>query len=217
VDVLKKFHLLEKIPDAVLSYIKDGLDDNKMETPKPGNSVFSKNHASIIASLEQAMSAAKMRAAALGYEAEFYSPLLNGEARDCGVQLGEFLRKQSEASQPGGKPRCWIGGGETTVTIKGNGYGGRNQELALAAVDVLKGIPGATLISFATDGDDGQSPAAGAVVTDNTYQDAIAQGINPAEYLTNNDSYSFFSRMNLSITTGSTGTNVNDMVLLILD
>jgi hydroxypyruvate reductase len=216
-DVLKKYKLLGKIPEGVLSFITDGMNGTVMETPKPGNVVFAKNRASIIACLEQAMSAAKSRATELGYATEFYGPLLTGEARERGVQLAEFLREQTVDRQPGGIPHCWIGGGETTVTKNGSGYGGRNQELALAAIEGLSGVSGAILVTFATDGEDGRSPAAGAIVTSTTLQDARDKGIDPAEYLARNDSYSFFSSLNTSIITGSTGTNVNDLVLLFLE
>jgi glycerate 2-kinase len=216
-NVLKKYDLLGKVPEAVLSLFTDGVNGTVLETPKPGNTVFTGNRAEIIASLEQAMQAVKDRAIGFGYAAEFYAPLLSGEARERGVQLAEFLRKQAAARLPGDKPCCWIAGGETTVTIKGNGSGGRNQELALAAVEGLAGVEGAALITFATDGEDGQSPAAGAIVTGTTLQEAHAREMDPADYLARNDSYTFFAGINAAIVTGSTGTNVNDLVLLLLN
>ena len=215
--VLEKYDLQDKVPKTVLCFLTDGRNGKILDTPKPGDDIFESSRAEIIASLEQAMQAATTRAAELGYMAEFYLPLLTGEARDRGVQLGDFLRHQAALRHPGDAPRCWIGGGETTVTKKGSGYGGRNQELALAAVEGLAGVPGAALITFATDGEDGQSPAAGAIVTGTTLQEAHDMGINPANYLFRNDSYTFFAALNAIIVTGSTGTNVNDLVLLLLD
>ena len=119
--------------------------------------------------------------------------------------------------RPGDAPHCWIGGGETTVTIQGKGAGGRNQELALAAVEGLAGVEGAALVTFATDGEDGQSPAAGAIVTGSTLQKARSMGMDPAEFMARNDSYTFFNNIGSAIVTGSTGTNVNDLVLMFLD
>jgi len=215
--VLEKYDLINKVPEAVLSFLTDGINGTVPDTPKPGDDVFNSSRTEIIASLEQAMYAAKTRAVELGYKAEFYVPLLTGEARERGVQMAEFLRQKASLRQPGDAPHCWIGGGETTVTKKGVGYGGRNQELALAAVEGLAGVPCAALITFATDGEDGQSPAAGAIVTGATLQEAHDLRIDPANFLTRNDSYTFFATLNAAIITGSTGTNVNDLVLMLLD
>jgi hydroxypyruvate reductase len=118
-----------------------------------------------------------------------------------------------------GERRCWIGGGETTVTL-GNGptgKGGRNQELALAAVNDLALVKRAVLITFATDGDDGLSPAAGAIVTGETGSLATQNHLDVDDYLSRHDSFTFFDALNSAIITGPTGTNVNDLVLLLID
>jgi glycerate 2-kinase len=215
--VLEKYDLVDKVPERVLSFFTDAVNGIILETPKPGNPIFDGNRAEIIASLEQAMQAAKNKAIELGFTTEFYAPLLNGEARERGVKIAEFLRKQHDLRQRGDNPHCWIGGGETTVSIQGRGAGGRNQELALAAVEGLAGIEGVALVTFATDGEDGQSPAAGAIVTCSTLQNAQNAGLNPGDFLIRNDSNTFFTRIDSSIVTGSTGTNVNDLVLMFLD
>jgi glycerate 2-kinase len=112
------------------------------------------------------------------------------------------------------RPFCLIAGGETTVTVRGNGRGGRNQELALAAAIELKELENVMLITLATDGEDGSTDAAGAVVTGETFQHAIHSGLAPTQFLDNNDSYSFFETLGDLIKTGPTGTNVNDLTFM---
>jgi glycerate 2-kinase len=216
-DVLEKYGLVDKVPNSVFSYFSKGIQGNVAETPKPGNTAFNRDLSEVIASVDQAMHAAKNRADELGYEADLYFPLLSGEASKQGEILGQFLIKQALVNGNSLHPRCWICGGETTVTIKGTGAGGRNQELALAAVKALAEVPGAILMSFATDGEDGQSPAAGAIVTSKTLELARKKGLDPDEFLANNNSFSFFQALGSSIITGSTGTNVNDLVIMLLD
>lgn len=215
--VIKKFELQKQIPVPVLSYLQGGVDGVVMETLKPGDGIFFKSQTQVIASLATAMQAAKSRAAELGFGVEIQMPLLTGEAHIRGAKLAEFLNVKSRERKPGDAPRMWILGGETTVTIRGRGQGGRNQELALGAVEGLYGLRGASLVTFATDGEDGQSPAAGAIVTGETLSQAKEKGLEPAEFLQRNDSYGFFSKLDTALVTGSTGTNVNDLVLLILD
>ncbi|MEJ2759920.1 MAG: MOFRL family protein [Anaerolineales bacterium] len=114
----------------------------------------------------------------------------------------------------GPRPAIWVVGGETTVTVRGDGVGGRNQELALAGVGTLAGVTGAVLVALATDGGDGLSDAAGAVVTAETYRRAQALGLDPQAYLENNDSYTFFNALADCLKPGPTRTNVNDLLFL---
>ncbi|NTU74874.1 MAG: glycerate kinase, partial [Anaerolineaceae bacterium] len=145
-----------------------------------------------------------------GFYAEILTNELQGEARDIGRDLAQRLRVDS-STRP--RPFCLIAGGETTVTIHGNGKGGRNQELVLAAVNELAGLKDVMLISLATDGDDGPTDAAGAVVTGETLSRAAALGLDPAEFLQNNDAYHFFETLDDLVKTGPTQTNVNDLTL----
>jgi glycerate 2-kinase len=216
---LKKYELSTSVPSSVLARLTTGKKGSTPETPKPGDAIFSKNQSLIVGSLERSMLAAEKAAIRAGYGTELLSPLIIGEASQQGRRLGEFLKQKAAARKPGDQPLCWIGGGETTVTlgVQNHGSGGRNLELALAAVNSLAGLHGAALITFATDGEDGQSPAAGAVVTGATRQQATEHGMDPDEYLINHDSYSFFHALDAAIITGSTGTNVNDLVILLLD
>jgi len=119
-----------------------------------------------------------------------------------------------EEGRPIQRPACVVAGGETTVTLRGSGRGGRNQEMALAAVPLLAGIPDVAFVTFATDGEDGPTDAAGAVVTGDTLQRGRALGLDPQTYLQNNDSYHFFAALGDLLRPGPTGTNVNDLAFL---
>jgi len=218
VDVLKKYALIDAMPVSVREHLMDGIMGWIPETPKPGDDIFKNNRVMIVGSLEKSILAAVQEAEHLGYQCERIQPLLQGEAADQGKRLGRFLAEQAASVMPGER-RCWVGGGETTVTLGDapTGKGGRNQELALAAVEVLDGARNAVLIAFATDGDDGLSPAAGAIVTGNTMYAAGKLGLNAAEYLTRHDSYSYFAALDAAIVSGPTGTNVNDLVILLVN
>jgi hydroxypyruvate reductase len=167
------------------------------------NIIIGDNRIAALAALEQAERE--------GFYAEILTNELQGEAREIGVRLAKQLREEI-SKRP--RPFCLIAGGETTVTIKGNGKGGRNQELALAAVDELTGLNNLILIALGTDGDDGPTDAAGAVVTGDSAERAEALGLRAADYLSRNDAYPFFDALGDLIKTGPTGTNVNDLIFL---
>jgi glycerate 2-kinase len=139
---------------------------------------------------------------------------VEGEARQAAFELSTFLRQAACTSQPVPAPACIVAGGETTVTLHGNGKGGRNTELALAAVTELAGFPGVMLISLATDGEDGPTDAAGAVVTGETWRRAKDLGLDASQSLKRNDSYSFFEALGDLLRPGPSGTNVNDLTFL---
>lgn len=165
----------------------------------------------IIGDNKLAAQAAMERAFYEGFDAEILANELQGEACETGEMLAQMLRDEVKK---GKRPFCLIAGGETTVTIKGDGKGGRNQELALAAVDELRDLENAMLISLATDGEDGPTDAAGAVVTGESARRAESLGLDAAGYLSRNDAYHFFHALDDLIKTGPTGTNVNDLVFL---
>lgn len=217
IEVMKKYGLTNKVPAVVMQCFQAGMEGKIPETPKTGDPVFFNNRVVVIGSLALAMVAARKKAEKVGYSTEILPVLLTGEARDAGERLASFLRSKAMERTPDGPRRCWIAGGETTVTIRGSGTGGRNQELALAAVRGLDDVRGASLITFATDGEDGMSPAAGAMVTGETLRKATKHGLDPERYLSNNDSHTFFKSLDAAIITGSTGTNVNDLVIMLLD
>jgi glycerate-2-kinase len=141
---------------------------------------------------------------------------LEGEARQVGIVLASFAREVLSSGNPVSKPAGMVAGGETTVIVTGNGKGGRNQEMLLAAAVKLKGLEGVVLASLSTDGIDGPTDAAGAVVDGKTLNRALKSKMAPEKFLANNDSYHFFSKLNDLIFTGPTGTNVNDISVIVV-
>jgi hydroxypyruvate reductase len=203
--ILKKYELKQHLPDSIMEIMESGslLPAFQGQAPRLHN-ILGDNVLAANAPLEQA----KLE----GFKAEILRNNLEGEARDAGVMLAERLREESTKRT---RPFCLIAGGETTVKVKGNGKGGRNQELALASLLELDGLQGVFLIALATDGDDGPTDAAGAVVTGETARRAAALGLDAADHLSRNDAYPFFQALDDLIKSGPTGTNVNDLIFLL--
>ena len=198
--------------DAKRIAAKYGVEDREevcacleQETPKEVPNV----HTQIIGSVRELCCAAEKAAQELGYECVFLSDHLDGEASDTGRWMSEQLRKYAGC----GKKVALLAGGETVVHLKGNGLGGRNQELALAAAEVLDEIPNAALISVGSDGTDGPTDAAGGYVDAHTVQELKAKGMDIRTYLENNDAYHALQAVDNLIITGPTGTNVNDVTV----
>jgi hydroxypyruvate reductase len=166
----------------------------------------------IVGDIRTAAQAAQQRAVSEGFDSRILDLQVQGEAREAGLRMAKRLKEERRKKH---KPFCLIAGGETTVTLQGNGKGGRNQELALAAVDELSGTDKILLISLATDGDDGPTEAAGAVANGATRQRAESLGISAADHLARNNAYNFFRPLNDLIQCGYTGTNVNDLIFLV--
>ena len=166
-------------------------------------------------------STSKEKSNQLGVKAEIINAGLQGEARDAARYLAQIVHASLMNMQPN-ECLCLLSGGETTVTVRGAGTGGRNQELALAFALEIEGLQGVTLLSAATDGGDGSSVAAGAIVTGNTAVQARKCGIDPKQYLEDNDSYNFFRILDeylsekFQLIVGPTGTNVMDMQIMLL-
>ena len=211
-DVIKKYNLVDKLPANVMILLKQGLRGDIKDTPKEG---LIKDRTFIIGNLKHALTAAKEKAVSMGYETEIISSELQGEARD----VGRWLAKRAKGLKEAG---CLISGGETTVTVKGNGLGGRNQELALAFAIEIEGLKGITMLSAGTDGTDGPTDAAGAIVDGETVSKAKTLGLDPERYLNTNDSYNFFKRLDSltgerhHVITGPTGTNVMDIQIILV-
>jgi glycerate 2-kinase len=175
---------------------------------EPETGTFAHVQNLIVGSNARVAAAAREQAAREGFRARVLTTNLQGEAREAGKELARKVRR---ARTP---PLCLIAGGETTVTVTGEGQGGRNQELALAAALELDGAQDVMLVSFATDGDEGMTGAAGAVVTGETLTRSRALGLDARDFLHRNDSHTFFAALDDLLVTGPTGTNVNDLVLL---
>lgn len=213
--VLEKHHVREKSPRSIVEVLEKGKKGIIPETPKEGNKIFERLENVIIGSNKIALMAVQEEAEKQGFAVEVVSSELSGEAKDVGRWLARKAL-QVKNSQTVKRPICIISGGETTVTVTGKGVGGRNMELALSFAQEIEGIHGITLLSAGTDGTDGPTDAAGAIVNGQTVIKAKTHGISPEKYLEDNDSYSFFKKIDELFTTGPTGTNVMDIQIIII-
>lgn len=211
-DVLKYYNLLDVVP-RVTEHLRAGARGERPETVKPGDAVLAHVQNMLIGSNRLAVGAARRRAKEAGWNVVGYELGVEGEARVVGMGLA--LRAHDLSGRPD-RPCCWMMGGETTVTVHGEGKGGRNQEVALAAALAIDGVENIAIASFATDGVDGPTAAAGAIVTGQTCARAREMGLDPQEYLNNNNSYVFFQQVGELIQLGPTGTNVNDIVVALV-
>jgi len=212
-NVMIKYKMEDKIPHSVKSYLLDGMEGKVPETPKPGNPLFNKVYNLIIGNNELALSAIKTAAEEKGYYAKIISATLEGEAKVTSKFIAQLAKEYSLSVE---KPVCLIFGGETTVTVTGNGKGGRNQEFCLSFAIEIDGIKNITFLSGGTDGYDGQTEAAGAICNGKTIEIAKELGLDAMKFLNNNDSYNFFNKLDDLIITGSTNTNVMDIQVLII-
>ena len=210
-EILKKYDLWEKLPVTVKNTIVDGVNAKIPETPKKGDPVFGNVNNFIVANNEIACKAAESKARDLGYsQIMLLTTALTGEARD----MGKYLIDKAQNHHTEGDSIVFISGGETTVTLKGDGEGGRNQEMVLAGAEMLID-ENMVFASFATDGIDGKSDAAGAVADGFTLTKACEQRLDFDQFLQNNDSYGFFKHLDDLLMTGPTGTNVMDIQVII--
>lgn len=220
--VIAGYGLRERMPPRVIAHLEQGADGNLVETAKADERCFEHVRNVIVGALGLALDAAKEKAAQLGIAAEIVADDLQGEARVAAHLLAQRARTTLAAMRPGER-RCLLWGGETTVAVTGAGKGGRNQEFALALALEIDGLNGVTMLSAGTDGNDGPTDAAGALVDGNTAARARAMGIDPSAYLNNNDSYNFFKQYDAHSSvyshfiTGPTGTNVMDIQLFLLE
>ena len=220
---IEKYSLKDRLPAKVLKLLMQGVKRKIKDTPKGAESFFKKTKAVVIGSLKHAVASAREKAISLGFSAEVVTDELRGEARDAARYLAARAVEVQNSLSKGAKPCCLISGGETTVTVKGNGLGGRNQELSLAFAMEIEGIKGIAMLSADTDGIDGPTDAAGAIVDGNTTALAREFDIIPEIYLENNNSYNFFKRLDsvskrsYHLITGPTGTNVMDMQIICVE
>ena len=208
--ILNKYNLWTKLPSSVQDVIEDGIKGKIPETPKKNDPAFNDVFNFIVANNKIACNAAKEKAEELEYKAILLTTSLDGEAKD----IGKYLAEKAANYLTEGEKVVFISGGETTVTIKGSGKGGRNQEMILGSLEELadKNI---VFSSFATDGIDGMSDAAGAIADTFTMKRALKNNLDPKEFLENNNSYEFFKNLDDLFLTGPTGTNVMDIQILV--
>jgi len=213
-NILEKYKLLSQTPEAVITHLKQGMKKQIPETPKPGDPVFNRVNNLIVGNNSLAAEAAIREATRLGFHTMLLTTSIQGEASQVGIFLAAVAQQIYRSNQPIPRPACLIAGGETTVTIRGEGSGGRNQELALGAVNQMAGLENSFIISLATDGGDGPTDAAGAVVTGDTLTRALSMGNHPSDYLARNDSYHFFNALEDLLKPGPTLTNVGDLTFV---
>lgn len=214
--IIEQYGLTGRIPTSVRDFLQRGVQGSVAETPKPGDPIFEKVQNVIIGNNRTALLAAKERAEELGFNTLILSGFIEGEAREAAIFHAAIAKEILSTDNPVRRPACVISGGETTVTIRGDGLGGRNQEFALAAAVDIEGADGAVVLSAGTDGTDGPTDAAGAIIDGKTVQRGKSQGLDASAYLRRNDSYHFLQATDDLLITGPTFTNVMDLRLVLV-
>jgi glycerate 2-kinase len=213
--VLENFNLLSSAPPGILKYLREGDAGKRSETPKQGDKIFEKIFNILIGTNRLALEAAKLKAFEFNLNPVIIDDQLQGDTSSIAEYLTDIsLKFQSDANEV--KPVCLLFGGETTVLMTGSGLGGRNQHLALNCAMLLQDHPGITILCAGTDGTDGPTRAAGAVVDCKTIPGALSQDIDPVKYLNEFDSYHFFKKAGGHIITGPTMTNVMDLIVVLI-
>ncbi len=221
IEIIKRYNLWGKIPISVKEHLEKGISDISLETPKSSDECFKNVHNYLIGSVNSAAHDAIAYLTNEGFDVEYFSNNIVGEAQDFGKSLYEIISEkiQNNLALNRGKKLALIGTGELTVTIKGNGIGGRNQEMLLSFLNCIKEkelnykflIFGVNL-----DGIEGNSEAMGALIDNFVVKQMISKNIDPEKFLTNNDSNSFFKKVRTEIITGPTGCNVNDLIIILI-
>lgn len=216
IKVLKRYGLWTEAPESVRRILLDGKKGRIPETPKPDDAVFKRVHNFVVSNNRSACLAAHSKLRNAGLNVLSLTSYMEGEARHVGVMLAAMAQEISTSGNPISKPAGIIAGGETTVTVVGEGVGGRNQEIALSAALKMVELDGVVVASINTDGLDGPTDAAGALADGKTIIRSWELGLSAEDFLRANDSYTFFSKLDDLIFTGFTGTNVNDISIIIV-
>jgi len=214
--VLDTFGLRWRVPSAARQYLEAGARGQVPETPKPGNPLFAAVTNLVIGNNGLVVEAAREEAMRRGYTPLVLTRSVQGEAREVARVFAAVLREAVSSWQPVAPPACVIAAGETTVTVRGSGKGGRCQEFCLALAPELAALDRVVVLAAGTDGSDGPTDAAGAIVDATTLERARAKGLDARAALTANDSYPFFSTLGDLVVTGGTGTNLMDLYLGVL-
>lgn len=215
--ILENYGVWDKCPGSVRQRIESGLGGRVPETPKPGDRIFRTVQNIVAGNNAEAVAAAARCARELGYRPLVLSTTIEGESREIARMHAAIAREIVTFGRPVRPPCCVISGGETTVTLRGDGLGGRNQEFALAAAIDIAGLERTLIFSAGTDGTDGPTDAAGAVATGTTINRASRRGLDARYFLAQNDSYHFFEPLGDLIKTGPTGTNVMDLHFILVE
>ncbi|WP_238626272.1 glycerate kinase type-2 family protein [Aggregatilinea lenta] len=212
--ILDEYGIRETIPDAIRRTLDAGAAGRIPDTPKPGDPTLASVHNTIVADNAIAAGAAVGRAEALGFHTLLLSTFVEGEAREVAKVTAALAKEIVTYGRPVPRPACLILGGETTVTVRGEGKGGRNQELALAAALGIAGWDDVLIAALATDGSDGPTDAAGGLVDGSTVTRGSAQGLDARAALAANDAYPYLAQVGDLLITGPTNTNVNDITAI---
>ncbi len=216
VAILKRYRIWRAVPQRVRRHLDRGCQGLVSETPKPGFSLFRRVHHHIVGNNEAAVRAVARAAREAGLRTLVHRSALTGEARDEGQRFGVLARNIVRSGKPLERPCCVVAGGETTVTVTGRGTGGRAQEFAAAAALEIAGLAKAWVVAIGTDGTDGPTDAAGAVVDGSTLARAQRLSVDLKGALQRHNTYPALKRLDQLIMTGPTGTNVNDLYLLLI-
>ena len=214
---LQHFGVYQDMPEAIKERIEAGCRDEIPDTPSPGDKIFRRVSHHVVANNKIALQAAYEKANSLGFNVKVRTNSLSGEARQAGKSIAEDAKKILSNSRSKRFPQCLLYGGETTVRVLGTGVGGRCQELALSFAIEVQGNNNICLLSAGTDGRDGPTEAAGAIVDGKTVKMAQNQSLDPNAYLRDNNSHDFLRRLNSCVYTGPSGTNVMDLVILVVN
>jgi glycerate 2-kinase len=216
IKVLKRYALWDKAPTSIKRVLSDGEKGLIPETPKANDKVFKRVYNVVVGNNRSASLAVCESLKSAELNTLLLTSTLEGEARHAGATLASIAREVSVSGNPVPKLAGIVAGGETTVTVTGKGLGGRNQEIVLAAALKLGDVDGVVIASLSTDGVDGPTDAAGAIADGKTLVRAAEMGLSAEEILAENDSYNFFSKLGDLIFTGPTGTNVNDISVIVV-
>jgi hydroxypyruvate reductase len=214
--VFKKYEIWQRVPSSVRDRFQKGLKGDLADTPKAGDDAFQRCYAELVGTNIQALIAASQEAERQGYRPLILSSSVEGEAREVVKVLAAIAKEIRSSGNPLAPPACILCGGETTVTLQGDGKGGRNQEFALASALIIAGMENVVVLSGGTDGTDGPTDAAGAIADGTTVERARAKGLDPFDYLQRNDSYHLLQSLADLVITGPTRTNVMDVYMVLV-
>ncbi len=219
-DIFSKYNITDTLPPDVFERFRRGADGNISETAKPGDDFLTNAKNTLIGNNRMSVDAARKTAEIMGFNTLVLSTFFEGEAAELGTFYSSIASEIRASCVPVSPPACIIGGGETTVTVRGNGKGGRNQEMALSAALGISKIPdssGIVFLSGGTDGTDGPTDAAGGIVDGRTISIGNTNNLNYNKYMENNDSYHYLKETGALLVTGPTGTNVMDVQILLVE
>jgi glycerate 2-kinase len=214
--ILDRYGLTDSAPPEVSRRLRAGAKGDIPENPKPGDSIFGRVKNVLVGSNILSLNAGRQKAVELGYNALILSSSIEGDTGEAAGLHCALAREVRSTGNPIAAPACLLSGGETTVVVRGQGLGGRNQEFALSVVREAARIRDSLFLSAGTDGTDGPTDAAGAIADTDTLERAIRRGLNPEAFLENNDSYHFFEKLGNLVVTGPTRTNVMDVRIVLL-